>query len=371
MADMDAVARLALLEAEVAELRQAVAGGHDAPRPRRSGAWRQRAAVLAGVAMAGALVMGVAVASTPGNPADVTFIALSVPHKILSNASIAKAATNAVVVNGGSTTVPTDATSVQMTVAVKSAAAGSLAVFPTDNAASTTADTISFAAGNVLTTQVTKQSPGLSGKVSFKNNGTATATVTVTITGYSTQTTASNISGSGGSAGQVLTNNGAGGASWQGVPSDITWARNNFCCGGGSPYTGVAFLTGGQTLTFAGPQTAVLVTGTADLASTNGGTAQGSLGVCFQQLPGGSINYAASVFPQFAAAPGAFFAQSVTGVISGLSAGQYTVGLCAGPLTSNMAVGQRFDSAVRFTVNTSAPQAPIRAVSPRQTNQVH
>jgi hypothetical protein len=57
----------------------------------------------------------------------------------------------------------------------------------------------------------------LNSKVSFKNNGTASATVTVTITGYSTQTTASNISGSGGSGGQVLTNNGAGGASWTDV----------------------------------------------------------------------------------------------------------------------------------------------------------
>jgi hypothetical protein len=64
---------------------------------------------------------------------------------------------------------------------------------------------------------VSKQSPGLASKVSFKNNGTATATVTVTITGYSTQTTASNVSGSGGTAGQVLTDTGNG-AAWQNLP---------------------------------------------------------------------------------------------------------------------------------------------------------
>lgn len=219
MLDMDDAARLALLEAEVAQLRQAVAGGDERPKRRWSPARRQRTAVLAGVVLASAAVMGVAAASTPGNPADVTFIPLSVPHKILSNVSIAKAATNSTAVNGGSTTVPTDATSVRMTVAVKSSAAGSLSVFPTDNAASTSADTISFAAGNVVTTQVTEQSPGLSGKVSFKNNGTATAVVTVTLTGYSTQTTASNISGSGGSSGQVLTNNGTGGAVWHNLPA--------------------------------------------------------------------------------------------------------------------------------------------------------
>ena len=203
------------LQAEIRELRDA-----DSMRPKRRTSGRrratQRAAVLGGIALV-AGIMGVAGASTPGHPADVTFIALSVPHKVLSNASIAKAATNSPVVIGASTTVPSDATSVQMTVAVKSTAAGTLTVFPTDHAASSTADTISFPSGNALATQVTKQSPGLAGKVSFKNNGAATANVTVTITGYSTQTTASNVSGSGGSAGQVLTNNGAGGASWQSV----------------------------------------------------------------------------------------------------------------------------------------------------------
>ena len=203
---------LAELRATVARLEEAAGGG--APQRRRRRPWRQRAGVLAGLTLAAATMTGIAIASTPGHPADVTFIALSVPHKILSNASIAKTATNSTAVIGGATTVPTDATSVQLTVAVKSAAAGSLSVFPTDTRPGTTADTISFAAGNVVTTQVSKQSPGLSSKVSFRNNGTATAVVTVTVTGYSTQTTASNISGSGGVAGQVLTNAGAG-ATWQ------------------------------------------------------------------------------------------------------------------------------------------------------------
>lgn len=172
--------------------------------------WRPRLAAVAAVALAGVAFMGIATASTPGHPADVTFISLSVPHKILSNSSIGKAVTKSVLVIGGATTVPTDATSVQMTVAVKSTAAGSLSVFPADHASSATADTIAFPAGNVVVTQVSKQSPGLSSKVSFTNNGTAAAVVTVTITGYSTQTTASNISGSGGTSGQVLTNTGSG-----------------------------------------------------------------------------------------------------------------------------------------------------------------
>jgi hypothetical protein len=216
------IEELALLRAEIQELR-AGAGRRDradlARRVRIARPLRQRAAVCTAIVLAAATVMGVAAASTPGHPADVTFIPLSVPHKILSNASIAKGATNSPVVNGGSTTVPTDATSVQMTVTVKSTAAGSLSIFPTDNPGSATADTVSFPAGNVLASAVTKQTPGLSSKVSFKNNGTATAVVTVTITGYSTQTTASNVSGSGGTAGQVLTNNGSG-ALWQNLPPE-------------------------------------------------------------------------------------------------------------------------------------------------------
>jgi hypothetical protein len=214
-------AELAALRAEVDDLRAAV-GTRDgslptgAPAKRgRARRVRQRVAVGAGIALVAAAMMGVAVASSPGNPADVTYIPLSVPHKILSGTSIGHGAVKAAVVVGGSTTVPTDATSVQMTVAVKSTAAGSLSVFPTDHPSSSTADTINFPAGSVLVSQVSKQSPGLSSKVSFQNNGSGTAIVTVTITGYSTQTTASNISGAGGSAGQVLTNDGIGGASWQ------------------------------------------------------------------------------------------------------------------------------------------------------------
>ena len=212
------VERLARLQATIDAMQTELDGLHTAAgkRPRRR-SWRRRGVLLTGVALAAAMIAGVAGASAPGNPADVTYISLTVPHKVLSNTSIAKAATNSPVVIGASTTVPSDATSVQMTVAVKSTAAGTLAVFPTDNPGSSTADTIAFPAGNVVVSAQTKQSPGLSGKVSFKNNGTATATVTVTITGYSTQTTASNVSGSGGTAGQVLTNNGSGGASWQTV----------------------------------------------------------------------------------------------------------------------------------------------------------
>ena len=202
------------LRGTVATLAAELAGLRDRPAHRSRARARRTVSAIAGIAVAGLLLFGVAGASTPGNPADVNFISLSVPHKILSNASIARGAANSPVVIGGSSTVPSDATSVRLIVAVKSTAAGTLFVFPADHSASTSSDTISFPGGNQVITQQTQQNPGLSGKVTFVNGGTATASVTVTITGYSTQTTASNISGSGGTAGQVLTNYAGSGAVW-------------------------------------------------------------------------------------------------------------------------------------------------------------
>jgi hypothetical protein len=201
---------LASLREQVRQLEASVGKRHRSRLPGRA----HRGFLVAAVALTVAAVVGVAGASAPGNPADVAYISLSVPHKVLNNIGIGKTATNSPVVIGASTTVPSDATSVRMTVSVKSTVAGTLSIFPTDNPTGSTADTVSFSAGNVVTTETTEQSPGLSGKVSFKNNGTATASVTVTISGYSTQTTASNISGSGGTDGQVLTNTGSG-ATWQ------------------------------------------------------------------------------------------------------------------------------------------------------------
>lgn len=273
MADVQTLAsadEVAGLRAEVDALRGLLTG-RQARLERRP--WR-RAKVIAGVTLAGAMVMGMATASTPGHPADVTYISLSVPHKILSGAYIGKGATISPVAIGGSTTVPTDATSVQMTVAVKSTAAGSLSVFPTDHASSTTADTISFSAGSVVTTQVSKQSPGLSNKVSFKNGGTATAIVTVTITGYSTQTTASNISGSGGVAEQVLTNTGTG-AQWK-TPTPTYGSKN----------PDYVSLTGSPTITSVTVPAGSYALNAATTAFGNGAP---SYGYCFVVTPGGVI----------------------------------------------------------------------------------
>jgi hypothetical protein len=134
-------------------------------------------------------------------------------HKLLSNTSIAKGATNSPAVLGGATTVPTDATSVQLLVSVKSTQPGHVRVYPAGNPGASTSESIFFDGGDAVETRTTGQSAGLSSKVSITNFGIAAATVTVTIIGYSTQVTASGISGSGGDPGEVLTNTGAG-AKW-------------------------------------------------------------------------------------------------------------------------------------------------------------
>jgi len=339
-------AGFAALTAEVHELRKAVGAKPRAPRASR---WpiRHRVALIAGTVVAAAAAMGVAGASSPGHTADVTYIALTPVHKVLSNAAIAKNAVNSPLVIGGSTTVPTDATSVLLSVAVKSTAAGSLSIFPLGNPGASSADTIPFPAGNVIVNATTKQNPGQSSKVSIKNNGTTTATVTVTITGYSTQTTASNISGLGGTAGQVLTNTGTG-AAWQSLLSDVTSAVS-LSAAGASPTGGAfSFISTTKTVTVTSSHTAALVIGSIGIASSNGLGINGFLAVCSRPLAGGSLTPINRIFPNFTAAAGYFWEQSVNGVVQGLAAGSYVVGLCGAQWTSNMSKGNTYGSVVVF-----------------------
>jgi hypothetical protein len=139
--------------------------------------------VVGAVALAAGAVVGVA-GATPSSPTDPTVTALSPVKKLLSGASLATSAVNSPVASGGSTTVPTDATAVQLVVSVKSTRAGSLLVYPFGRAGAASADSIGFPAGSVLVTATIKTEIGNSNKISFKNAGTAAATVSATITGY-------------------------------------------------------------------------------------------------------------------------------------------------------------------------------------------
>jgi hypothetical protein len=85
-------------------------------------------------------------------------------------------------------------------------------------------------------------------------------------------------------------------------------------------------------------KTAAHVVGTQDLASLDGNRIHSEFGICYAPV-GGSLTYVSYVYPEFAATAGSYFAQTVSGVVKGLTPGNYEVGLCAGDETSDVGHG--------------------------------
>jgi len=217
-----------MLQVRISVVRESKAAtpSNGAP-PRKRPRWRQLAAlstVLAAVAVA--LVAGAGAAPTTDTRA-VDFVPIT-PKQVWGNNSINSGAAESVVVIGGTTTVPTNATTVQLEVTAKGTAAGSVELFPAGNRfGAATNHTVSWTAGSSTKT-ITAENVGTQNKVTVLNHSTKAAAVTVRILGYSTQVTAGDINGSGGSAGQVLTNNGNGGATWKRLSaSDVTGLPKN------------------------------------------------------------------------------------------------------------------------------------------------
>ena len=208
---------------EIAELRnkieklEALVGTSKSTRRR---AVRRPMALVATAVLAVGMLAGVAGAS--GTTTNVSFVALSPAKLLLSNVSIVSKKTNSPVVIGGATTVPSDATTVELQVSAKSATAGTLDFYPALNPTGGSGQTLAYPSGNVLATATIQENVGQSGEVTIYNAGSATAVVTVKILGYSTQVTAGDINGVGGTAGQVLTNDGNGGTSWQTVGPSVS-----------------------------------------------------------------------------------------------------------------------------------------------------
>jgi Collagen triple helix repeat (20 copies) len=97
-----------------------------------------------------------------------------------------------------------------------------------------------------------------------------------------------------------------------------------------SPVTGSwAFIGSPPEQFFADSDTAAEVTATVDQASADGNQTEEDLGICYQSAIGSEVINVTYVVPQFAAAAGSFFAQSVSGDVGDLSEGDYYVGLCA------------------------------------------
>jgi len=170
------------------------------------------AAVATVAAAVGALLVGV-----PSAQASIVAIA---PKVIASNVAMSGHDILALVVSGGSTTVPTDATRVQFAVSVTGATAnGTVSSNPTATYPGS-GDLVHYSSSGTGSGTIVER-VGLSNQVTFHNNGANAITITIKITGYSTEVRASDVSGAGGSPGQVLTNTGAG-AAWQTVSKTYT-----------------------------------------------------------------------------------------------------------------------------------------------------
>lgn len=114
------------------------------------------------------------------------------------------------------TTVPTDATRVRFSATVTGATANGSVTGNASGGGPSSSDLLTYTAGTTATGTLTEP-VGINDLVAFHNNGTSGISLTLKVTGYSTEVRASDISPTGGTTGQVLTNTG-GGAAWQDIP---------------------------------------------------------------------------------------------------------------------------------------------------------
>lgn len=209
--------------------------------------WGSRALVV-GALVAGACVgVGVSNASSPAHTpsvapsVDVAFTPVA-PQKQVFGGSVGAFATKLVTVSGGTTTVPTNATTVQLLIGVKGAKDGTLSFYPAGNQAGSSGQTVTVQAGvrtgGIITTDI-----GLKNQIAVVNNSAGAATVTVIAAGYSTDVEVDDISSQGGTTGQVLTDTGTG-AAWQAPQLPPAYfAKNQANVHLSSNYTDVVTLT--------------------------------------------------------------------------------------------------------------------------------
>jgi hypothetical protein len=181
-----------------------------------------------------------AAAQGPDSTTDVSFVNLATPYALFSNKTITETSPYSAVVIGGTTPVPSDATTVDLDVEAGGTIGGQMAFYPAGNAADGSGEYVTWNAGGTGTGQV-QVNIGTKNEVTFAvgahvsgprkgasaNATTISAKTTVTITGYSTQVTDGDVSGLDGTSGQVLTNNGTG-ASWENPPTTTAYSSSAF-----------------------------------------------------------------------------------------------------------------------------------------------
>jgi hypothetical protein len=330
--------------------------------PKRVGG---RPLAVAGAAAAiGAVAAGIAVADA-GSPPAAGYVSVSPAVKIFGG-SLATGKSVSVVAIGGSSTVPTNATAVQLSVTVSAAGSGAINIAPAGDPTAGGATSV-FYSGS--TTQTVHETVGTKDQITFHNSGSGTATVTVKVTGYSTQLAASNIAPDGGSAGQVLTNTGTG-AAWRTTGSVLSMARFSISGAGTNTSASWQFMGSPVLEHFADGNTAAEVTATTDLASTNGNTVFGYFGICYEQQGSTVVNASDFLYPYFTAPAFSYFAQTETSVIGNLAAGEYYVGPCTqGEAANNLHGFGNVSVIVAETANGVTSFARTKAQSQAQPNR--
>jgi hypothetical protein len=203
--------------------------------------WKKPVTVLGVAALTAGTLIGVA-AADPNSTTDVGFTPLNPVGKVLTNSSIAAHKTVSAIAVGGATTVPTNATTVQLkVVVVGGTAAGTLDIYPAGNVTGGSGQSVTW--GAHLTVSATfEENVGIKDELTFVNNSAATAKVTATVIGYSSQVTTGDISPNGGTAGQVLTNTGAGTA-WQSTAQGTSAYASSFSGSVGTDTSTIGALT--------------------------------------------------------------------------------------------------------------------------------
>jgi hypothetical protein len=198
-----------------------VVAGPGGAAPARS-PFRRRAATGAALLAALGLGLGVnaALATPPnGSTTNVSFVPLATPYKLFTAKSFAAHALYSPVVIGGSTKIPTNATTVRLQVEAGGKTAGTMTFYPAGNVNGGSGQSLTWSAGGTATATI-EENVGTANELTIAN-GSAASTGTATITGYSAQVTAADIAPADGAAGEVLTNTGTG-AAWLQPPATFT-----------------------------------------------------------------------------------------------------------------------------------------------------
>jgi hypothetical protein len=177
-------------------------------------AWRRPVAIGAALVATAGMSVGFTMAANAtggGGTTNVHFVNVNPAVKLFTAKSFAANSSFSAVVIGGTTKIPSNATTVELTVTAGGATAGVMNFYPAGNVGGGSGQSLSWGAGG-SDTQTIQENVGLGDQLTFALSGGA-AKATATIDGYSTEVTAAGISGLDGGNGQVLTN----------TPSGVTW----------------------------------------------------------------------------------------------------------------------------------------------------